>query len=104
MCVPHQQVSKIGLRSESTLAKWLRTKNYEVYDAVDRGTRDTIPRSNRECRIVQYDSCRGLEGWTVILDEFDTFFENKLFEATKKDDIDEMALDFRLLEQLTRSS
>jgi hypothetical protein len=32
-------------------------------------------------RVLQYESCRGLEGWTVVLDGLDEFWELKKTEA-----------------------
>ena len=37
---------------------------------------------------MQYDSCRGLEGWIVVLDQFDTFLKWKINSITG-DDISE---------------
>ena len=39
--------------------------------------RRDFPRSQNDHRIIQYDSCRGLEGWTVVLDAFDEFWSLK---------------------------
>ena len=39
--------------------------------------RDSYPISLKQHRIVQYDSCRGLEGWIVVDHAFDRLFEYK---------------------------
>jgi hypothetical protein len=39
--------------------------------------REHFPTDRDALRIVQYDSCRGLEGWTVINYAFDEFWEYK---------------------------
>ncbi|KQZ96117.1 hypothetical protein ASD74_24105 [Rhizobium sp. Root564] len=40
-------------------------------DAVDELTRRNFPRSSEAMRVVQYESCRGLEGWITVLDGLD---------------------------------
>jgi hypothetical protein len=42
--------------------------------------REHFPTDRDALRIVQYDSCRGLEGWTVINYGFDDFWEYKYSE------------------------
>ena len=39
------------------------------------------PVVSKDNRIVQYNSCRGLEGWVVVLDALDEFWEAKYREA-----------------------
>ena len=34
---------------------------------------------------MQYDSCRGLEGWIVVLNQFDTFLKWKINSITGND-------------------
>ena len=59
----------------------LEVLNFEVWDATNKHTRGSIPNSTDSMRIVQYDSCRGLEGWTVFHYGFDEFWENKIKEG-----------------------
>jgi hypothetical protein len=54
-----------------------RSWGEEVWDGVSRDLRRTYPTSVEQLRIVQYDSCRGLEGWTVINLAVDDFYEYK---------------------------
>ena len=57
----------------SDIANWLRTRGRRCWDGAVADLRRDIPRSASEARVVTYDSCRGLEGWSVIcigLDEF----------------------------------
>jgi hypothetical protein len=57
----------------SKIADWLRARNRRCWDGAVADVRRDIPRSASEARIVTYDSCRGLEGWSVVcvaLDEF----------------------------------
>ena len=55
-----------------------RNWDYNVWDAVDESTRKDFPTKLEQLRIVQYDSCRGLEGWTVVNYALDRFFQYKL--------------------------
>ena len=45
-----------------------------------------------ECRLYQYDSCRGLEGWATICFKFDVLIENKIKLAKQIDFPAELAL------------
>ncbi len=39
-----------------------------------------VPTSN-ETRLIYYESCRGLEAWSVVCFSFDDFFKNKLNDS-----------------------
>ena len=43
-------------------------------------------------RLLQYESCRGLEGWTVVCLELDEFIRSKL-ENFKEEETNELALE-----------
>ncbi len=49
----------------------------KVWDATSMDVREHFPTDRDALRIVQYDSCRGLEGWTVINYAFDEFWDYK---------------------------
>jgi hypothetical protein len=51
---------------------------FPVWDGTQSETRDTFPTSSDQYRIVHYRSCRGLEGWTVVCLNFDTYYEDCL--------------------------
>jgi hypothetical protein len=74
-CVPPSNVvhGDHGRRSKLGLA--LERDGHDVWDAVDLANRRDFPRSTDTCRIVQYESCRGLEGWVTVLEGFDEFWE-----------------------------
>lgn len=65
----------------STLVEW----GYEVWDGASRDVRRTYPLNVQQLRLVQYDSCRGLEGWAVFCFCFDEFFDFKrrTFDSSK---------------------
>jgi hypothetical protein len=73
-CVPPSkvQVTPAGER-ESIVAAMLKAAGQPCWDGASKDVRRDIPRDIEAARIVQYQSCRGLEGWTVVtlaLDEF----------------------------------
>jgi len=55
----------------------IRQNGEKVWDASSRDVREHYPTDRDALRIVQYDSCRGLEGWTVINYAFDEFWNYK---------------------------
>ncbi len=48
-----------------------------VWDGASYIVRDTYPTEIDQLRIVQYDSCRGLEGWITIAVELDELYRYK---------------------------
>lgn len=77
-CVPPNwiETNSKGER-ESRVASMLRDWGLECWDGVNEESRGDYPTKLTQLRIVQYDSCRGLEGWTVIACGFDEFYEYK---------------------------
>ena len=61
----------------SRIAQMLTSWGYSVWDGVDRNTRHFFPKNKEQLRVVQYESCRGLEGWTVVNLAFDEFHDFK---------------------------
>jgi hypothetical protein len=78
-CVPPGMVKSTsdGAR-QSTIAMMLEEKGLAVWDAVSEQKRGAFSEDLGACRIVTYESCRGLEGWTVVLNELNTFYNDKL--------------------------
>jgi len=64
----------------SVPAERLRNWGREVWDGVLADIRTGYPVAPTEFRVLQYESSRGLEGWTVCLWGLDDFFEYKLAE------------------------
>ncbi len=74
-CVPPSNViDRDGTRT-SQLGAALAKFGYSVWDGVDEVTRRDFPRSTDLLRVLQYDSSRGLEGWTTVLEHFDDAWE-----------------------------
>ena len=72
----------------------LKNMGYDVFD----GTNDSIRCSYgsvNQIRVYQYDSCRGLEGWTVVCRCFDEFidYKNNDYIVNKRDVKDPLVLD-----------
>jgi hypothetical protein len=74
-CVPPSGVNANEEQRSSALAGAFRRSGWTTWDAVDEATRRTFPRSIDALRVVQYESCRGLEGWTTVLDGLDEAWE-----------------------------
>jgi hypothetical protein len=85
-CVPPSSIKALeNMRRRSDLGKSFEAKTWELWDAVDPETRRTFPRSASSLRIVQYESCRGLEGWTTVLDGLDEFWDLKRLTTLSSD-------------------
>jgi hypothetical protein len=61
-----------------------------IFDGINNHNRTTYPTKD-QCRIYQYDSCRGLEGWCVVCADFDELIQYKL--DTYKANEDELCFD-----------
>ncbi|NWF48133.1 AAA family ATPase [Hydrogenophaga sp. D2P1] len=98
VCVPPSFVEKRSIRrlnrfngreelfveKFSPLGDTLRDYGYAVWDGVDEEERQSFPTNVHQLRLVQYDSCRGLEGWAVINFAIDELYDYKKenFEPT----------------------
>lgn len=80
-CAPPSTVAERDGKRFSTLAEAFAKKGWETWDAVDERTRRMFPRSNGALRVIQHESCRGLEGWVTVLDGLDEFWELKQASA-----------------------
>ena len=78
ICVPHSEIVRTpdGAR-HAKLAAELLANGERVWDACDPMTRTSVPDHVDAWRIVQYDSCRGLEGWATLLLAFDDLYDNR---------------------------
>ena len=102
-CVPPSFVSKREIKrvnrfgNDETisqkftpLADTIRSWGYSVWDGVDKEERQSFPTKIDQLRLVQYDSCRGLEGWTVVNFAIDELYDYKKEEyqptASEKSD------------------
>lgn len=78
-CVPPSMIARdsAGDVAGSVPANILAGWGQEVWDGVSEDIRTGYPTSVKQLRVVQYDSCRGLEGWVVINFGLDAFYEYK---------------------------
>lgn len=76
-CVPPSLVSHESRETSSLPGQILAAAGRKVWDATSMDVREHFPTNRDALRIVQYDSCRGLEGWTVINYAFDEFWDYK---------------------------
>jgi hypothetical protein len=76
-CVPPADVIDTGELRRSQLSAALEDLGFETWDAVDERVRDEFPRSTKAFRVLQYESSRGLEGWTTVLEAFDDAWQYK---------------------------
>lgn len=60
--------------SERPLPKVLQAWGYRVWDGTSPSVRDSFPTRHDEHRVVNYESCRGLEGWTVVCVGLDRYY------------------------------
>jgi len=81
-CVPPSLVKRtpqkhpIGSVAAERFAEW----GYETWDGVATEIRGEYPTKFGQLRIVQYDSCRGLEGWVSVNLGIDDFHRYKIDE------------------------
>lgn len=55
-----------------------RKQGFELWDGTQRDLRTDYPTKLSQHRLLQYDSCRGLEGWTVVCLALDEFVRYKI--------------------------
>ena len=71
------------------LTEKYESKGIPIYDGINNTLRTSYPTKD-QCRLYQYDSCRGLEGWCVVCAEFDDLIKYKMDHYTP----DEKSLGF----------
>jgi hypothetical protein len=78
LCVPPKLVRhQADAPPRSLVAERLESEGFEVWDGVSTTVRDSYPVSVAQLRIVQYESCRGLEGWVVAALGLDELYRYK---------------------------
>jgi hypothetical protein len=92
-CVPPSLVLQENRETPSVPGRILTTSGKKVWDASSVDVREHFPTDRGALRIVQYDSCRGLEGWTVINYGFDEFWEYKFRQWLSSPQVPDNLLD-----------
>jgi hypothetical protein len=77
-CIPPQSVVRTSGGSGSAAAEAYVLTGGKVWDGTARDVRDHYPTDRQELRFVQYDSCRGLEGWTTVNYDLDQLWDYKV--------------------------
>lgn len=54
----------------------IESQGAKIHNGTLSSLKDKLPDSMEACRVFNYQSCRGLEGWIVIANNLDTFLEN----------------------------
>ena len=88
--VPPAFVSKDKGMREFILTEDFKANGFDIWDGTQKKKKAEYPTSVTEHRLFQYDSCRGLEAWTVVCLGFDTFVKYKT-ETIKESDFENKA-------------
>ena len=79
--VPPQMVSREGNKSFFRNLNTWKENGIHVFDGTNDALREQYSVDLNDCRLYQYESCRGLEGWITICLHFDQLVEFKQKEA-----------------------
>lgn len=75
-CVPPSNIIFKEKHKSCLLAESFLGQGFEVWNGIESSTRcKDFPRKKEQLRIVQYASARGLEGWVVVLENLDDYWE-----------------------------
>jgi hypothetical protein len=78
--VPHALVERNYGVSSFALKTKFEQNGIFIWDGTAANNREGYSIDAEEVRLLQYDSARGLEGWTVVCMDFDVFLEEKSSE------------------------
>lgn len=79
MLTPPHLVDRTNIRNiHFMLFEEYKQQGIKVFDGTNNNTRTQYPTNLELCRLFQYDSCRGLEGWTAVCLDFDQLFQYKM--------------------------
>jgi hypothetical protein len=89
-CVPPSLVLRESEQRSLAISPQFSALDQKIWDGTDMEIRsNTYPLSAKELRIVQYESCRGLEGWTCWLFGLDEFYDGKLAQWSPTGSLDD---------------
>jgi len=103
-CVPPTLVTQSPDDSTtySEAARVFQQWGFSVWDGASQDVRESYPTETEQLRIVQYDSCRGLEGWIVVCLALDQFYQHKQTILNEADDVQQSIARWLLI-PLTRA-
>lgn len=78
--VPHALVKRNYVDNSFALKTEFEQNGIFIWDGTATNNRDGYSIDAEEVRLLQYDSARGLEGWTVVCMDFDVFLDEKSSE------------------------
>ena len=78
--VPHELVKRNYGDSSFALKTKFEENGIFIWDGTSSDNRENYSIDAEEMRLLQYDSARGLEGWTVVCMDFDVFLKEKSAE------------------------
>jgi hypothetical protein len=103
-CVPPALVTHQGENgtTHSEAANVFEQWGFAVWDGASEDVRESYPTEEQQLRIVQYDSCRGLEGWIVVCLGLDEFYAYKKANLSETDNLEQRIARWLLI-PLTRA-
>jgi hypothetical protein len=84
-CVPPAGVERTATGSFCPAEEAYVALGGKVWNGTDPLERELYPTDREQLRFVQYDSCRGLEGWAVINFDLDELWNYKAAQWTEED-------------------
>ena len=75
--VPHSLVKKRAGETQFAMKTEFERQGIFIWDGTNPKNREGYSIDSEEVRLIQYESARGLEGWTVVCMDFDTFLDEK---------------------------
>lgn len=90
--VPPSLVDRSINERSFSKAQEFRNNGIKIWDGTNTDLRNEYSVDLESHKLLQYESCRGLEGWTVICLELDEFMRYKL-ETFEEEDTGELALE-----------
>jgi hypothetical protein len=74
VCIPNSDIRISGNITGSLIGTALEEIGLQVWNGTDPKVRKNYPDSVHQCRVVHYESCRGLEGWVTLLHKADDYW------------------------------
>jgi hypothetical protein len=90
--VPPSLVERNGKKRHFNGTESFNQMKIHLWDGTDTDLRTEYPIELNQHRLLQYESCRGLEGWTVVCLDFDQFIKYKM-ETYEEENVNELALE-----------
>lgn len=84
VCVPNSDVREASGKRFSYLAQTLESNGLRIWNGVDKVIRKNYPESVHQCRVLHYESCRGLEGWVTLLHKADQYWDDCYLKRSRE--------------------